>query len=93
MFSMEWDVDCLVQSVKATDSFSVVVQWSDGSVREYDMKPLLKDCGPYFGHLKNLEYFKQARVSEFGDTVEWPEGQDIAPESLYENSLVLSAAG
>ena len=39
MFSMEWDVDCRVLSVKATDSFSVVAQWSDGSSREYDVKP------------------------------------------------------
>ena len=44
MFSMEWDVDCRVLSVKATDSFSVVAQWSDGSFREYDVKPLL--CAP-----------------------------------------------
>ena len=46
MFSMEWDIDCRVLSVKATDSFSVVAQWSDGSSREYDVKPFLKDCGP-----------------------------------------------
>lgn len=91
MFSMEWDIDCQVLSVEATDHFSVIVQWSDGSFREYDLRPLLEDCGPFFGHLRNFEYFKQVRVSEFGDTVEWPEGQDIAPESLYENSLVLDA--
>ena len=92
MFSMEWDVDCQVLSVEATDRFSLIAQWSDGSSREYDVRPLLQDCGPFFGHLKDPAYFQQARVSEFGDTVEWPEGQDIAPESLYENSLVLGAA-
>ena len=75
MFSMEWDVDCRVLSVKATDSFSIVAQWSDGSSR-----------------LNDPDYFKKVRVSEFGDTVEWPEGQDIAPESLYEDSLVLGVA-
>ena len=92
MFSMEWDVDCRVLSVKATDSFSVVAQWSDGSSREDEVKPFLKDCGPYFARLNDPDYFKKVRVSEFGDTVEWPEGQDIAPESLYEDSLVLGVA-
>ena len=63
-----------------------------GSSREYDVKPFLKDCGPYFARLNDPDYFKKVRVSEFGDTVEWPEGQDIAPESLYEDSLVLGVA-
>ena len=90
---LKWDVDCRVLSVKATDSFSVVAQWSDGSFREYDVKPFLEDCGPYFARLNDPDYFKKVRVSEFGDTIEWPEGQDIAPESLYEDSLVLGVAG
>lgn len=39
----------------------------------------------YFSKLKNIEYFKN--VKPRGDTVEWEDGEDIAPENLYYNSI------
>ncbi len=91
MFSTKWDVDYQVVGVEPKDNLALVVSWSDGSRREYDMKPFLDDCGEYFGRLHDADYFKLVRVSEFGDTVEWPDGQDIAPESLFENPRILTA--
>lgn len=85
---MEWVCGLRVLSVKPTEEGTLIMEWSDGSVRVFNPMPRLR--GDFMGRLKDPEYFKQVRITEFGDAVEWPEGQDFAPESLYENSLPLS---
>jgi len=68
-----------VIAVSANRDFSLDLKFSDGSLKRFDVTPYL-DRG-IFTELKNLDYFKQARVA-FG-TVQWPNEQDIAPETLY----------
>jgi hypothetical protein len=68
-----------VIAVSTNTDFSLDLKFSDGSMKRFDVRPYL-DRG-IFTELKNLDYFKQARVA-FG-TVQWPNEQDIAPETLY----------
>lgn len=77
-----------VIAVNANTDFSLDLKFSDGSMKRFDVKPYM-DRG-IFTELKNLDYFKQARVA-FG-TVQWPNEQDIAPETLYVDGVAIDEA-
>jgi len=55
------------------------VTFSDRSAKTIDFTRWLK--GPIFRPLKDTAYFRRFTVS--GGTVSWPNGTDIAPETLY----------
>ena len=76
-----------VVAVRANDDYTLDLKFDDGSVRRFDVKPYL-DQG-IFKELKESNYFKRVKVA-FG-TVQWPNEQDISPETLYIESRVLEA--
>jgi hypothetical protein len=61
------------------------VRFKDGSEGEVDLSSEL--WGPVFEPLKDVEYFRQFTVAEYG-TIARPNGADIAPEFLYERAHV-----
>ena len=76
-----------VIAVRANDDFSLDLRFDDGSVRRFDVKPYL-EYG-IFKELKDKNYFKLAKVSL--GTVQWPNEQDISPETLYLESTVVES--
>ena len=76
-----------VIAVRANDDFSLDLRFDDGSVRRFDVKPYL-EYG-VFRELKDKDYFKRAKVSL--GTVQWPNEQDISPETLYMESTVVES--
>jgi hypothetical protein len=54
--------------------------FSNGAIEEMDLSGELH--GEVFEPLKDLASFKQVRVNEETNTIEWPNGVDFAPEFL-----------
>ena len=57
------------------------IVFDDGANADVDFSKYI-GRGPVFEPLKELAFFKQARIE--GGTIAWPNGADIAPEALYE---------
>lgn len=69
-------------SVKPQNDYCLLVQFDNDEQRIFDVKPYIS--GNWYGRLKDISIFNQVRVN--GLSVEWPDGQDICPDCLYEQS-------
>jgi hypothetical protein len=56
------------------------VEFNDKTEKTIDFGPWIE--GPIFEPLKDPDYFKRFFLD--GGTIAWPNGADIAPETLYE---------
>ncbi len=72
-----------ILEVKALEDYKIYLKFSNGEEKIYSMKETIEKI-EYFNKLKDKEYFK--KVKPRGDTVEWENGEDVAPENLYFNS-------
>ena len=75
-----------IKSVFAIDNFCIELLYETGEKKIYDVKKLLNH--PAYVKLNNIVYFKSVKSAE--TTVEWPDGEDIDPNDLYENSMTIS---
>lgn len=64
--------------------FVVRLEFDDGFIREIDLEPEL--WGPMFEPLRDPKVFRQLRVDPEIGTIVWPNGADLAPEFLREES-------
>lgn len=72
-----------VISVKATTDFQLELAYQNGEHRRFDMRPLLT-MRPW-DRIASPQLFSRAAVA-YG-TVIWPGEIDIAPETLYDDSV------
>ncbi len=72
----------LVEAVPL-DGYKVHLRFADGLAADIDLSYLV-GRGEIFEPLRDLDYFRQLRITEFADTIEWPNEADIAPETLYD---------
>ena len=68
--------------------YRIQLTFNDGKSGTIDFVRWLE--GPIFEPLKDLEYFQRFFLD--GGTVSWPNGADIAPETLYERAQSSAAA-
>ena len=70
----------MVVKAKYQNGYRIRVTFNDGTEKTIDFQKWLN--GPVFEPLKEPSYFKRFFLD--GWTVCWPNGADIAPETLYE---------
>lgn len=76
-----------VTGVKVLKDYQLLLTFSTGETKRYDVKPLLEL--PVFQPLKDNSVFND--ISLDFDTVTWCDGEiDIAPETLYQDSVIVS---
>ena len=71
-----------VTSFKVLDGYKVRLVFNDDTQGIVDIKTYI--WGEAFEELKDLNYFRKVKLNREIGTLEWPNGTDIAPESLYE---------
>ncbi|MBR0027038.1 MAG: DUF2442 domain-containing protein [Clostridia bacterium] len=74
-----------VLKVQPTENYNVIITYETGEIKKFDVTPYIK--GEWFGKLKNYDTFKSVRPR--GNTIEWIDGQDIAPHELFELSVAV----
>ena len=74
-----------VTKVIPKDDYSVIVTFDSGETKRFDVKPYI--IGDWFGKLHDYSLFRTVHPS--GNTIEWADGQDIAPHELYELSVAV----
>lgn len=79
MSELKW----IVKSVEARDDYSLLLTFADGSIKLFDVKPLLVE--KINEPLKDLDFFLTAKVMHH--TVGWNDELDLCPEYLYDNSV------
>jgi hypothetical protein len=61
------------------DGYRIHCVFNDGSENTIDFRPWLE--GPVFESVRDVAYFRRLVLE--GGTIGWPNGADIAPETIY----------
>ncbi len=72
-----------VNAVKPNPDYTITLVFTNGEVRCFDVKPYL-NIG-IFRELKDLSVFNSVRP--FLGSVQWKNGQDFCPDTLYLDSV------
>lgn len=73
-----------VTNAKYVRDFVLELTFSDGISAEIDFSRWIEKY-PFFSLLRDANYFRNFSLD--GWTVVWPNGADIAPETLHEHAL------
>lgn len=77
-----------VKEISYKSDYVYHIVFDDGLAGDVDFADYLSK-GPIFFSLKDKSLFSQAVIE--GGTISWPNGVDIAPESLYEKIELLTS--
>ena len=83
-----WKLNDVTQ-IDDRSGYSFFIAFDDGLSATIDFSGYLHR-GPIFAPLRDPDFFRNARIE--GGTIAWPNGADVAPETLYEKCEQAAAA-
>ena len=83
-----WKLHDVVEATYVSD-YKIRIKFDDGIEAVVDFKKWV-GSGPVFEALKDVDFFKKFTID--GGTITWPNGADIAPETLYKITSDKAAA-
>jgi hypothetical protein len=81
-----------VTDVQVLGHYQLRLTFSDGLTGDVDLS-YLRSRGEIFRPLRDPRYFSKVHVDKEIGTIVWPNGADIAPETLYEKASRHPARG
>ena len=72
-----------IQDIKILNEHLMLVEFSDGSKKRYDISPLLKK--DMFAPLRNFAFFKNCHIEPGGYAVVWNADIDISEYEIWRN--------
>jgi hypothetical protein len=73
-----------VTKVEPLDGYRLRLTFKEGLIGNVDLSYLV-GAGPIFEPLRDIDYFRRVRLDRVIGTIVWPNGADVAPETLYEH--------
>ncbi len=71
-----------VVDVKPLDNYILQLEFDNSEIKYFDMKSYLEHG--IFSELKEKKIFEEVKI--FYDTINWSNGADLCPETLYQKS-------
>ena len=75
-----WEMNDVVK-IEYKGDFVYHIVFDDGKNGDIDFSEYIGN-GPVFEPFRDRTFFRRAKIE--GGTISWPNGADIAPETLYE---------
>ena len=70
--------------IKPLEEYNIYLLYETGEEKVYNMQELIKE-GKFYKNLEDKEKFDKMKIVDI--TIEWEDGEDIAPEILYNDSI------
>lgn len=81
-----------IVDIKHLGGYKIEIEFADGKKGIVDFNEYIQKGG-VFERFKDIKYFRKVHIDSEWKTLCWPEGIDIAPETLYVKATGASLPG
>lgn len=74
----------IIRNAEPVESFVLRVEWDDGREEEIDVAPAILSHRAFVALRANPELFKSFVVRDRGDSLVWPDGQELSADWIQE---------